>query len=165
MFLSAATVTSTASAACPNVVFRSGPSAKLPDCRAYELVSPRYTAGIPMSMQTIGILWVFNSEVVSADGNSAVYNTIGGAFPGFPGTGNVDQYRSHRTANGWVTEAHGPSGEQAEEANFGGTVGGGEYSYEQVNTISNRLTGALWAPWAGFGSAHFLRTPSGDEPL
>lgn len=160
-----AIASSSASAKCPNAVFRSGPSAKLPDCRAYELVSPRYTAGIPMTMGGIGILDVFNSQVVSPDGESTVYNTIGGAFPGFPGTGNVDQYRSHRTDSGWVTEAHGPSGEQAEEANFGGTVGGGEYSYEQVNTISPRLTGALWAPWAGYSSAHFLRTPSGDEPL
>jgi hypothetical protein len=166
-FLLAAVDATPAAAApkCPNAVFRSGPSAKLPDCRAYELVSPRYTAGIPMTMGTIGILDVFNSEVVSSNGDSVVYNTIGGAFPGYPGTGNVDQYRSHRTSSGWVTEAHGPSGEQAEEANFGGTVGGGEYSYEQVNTISSRLTGALWAPWAGFSSGHFLRTPSGDEPL
>jgi hypothetical protein len=165
MLLAIVAGTSTASAACPNAVFRSGPSAKLPDCRAYELVTPRYTAGIPMTMKNVGIINVFKSEVVGADGNSAVYNTVGGAFPGFPGTGNVDQYRSRRTSNGWVTEAHGPSGEQAEEASFGGTVGGGEYSFEYDSTLSSRLTGSLWAPWAGFQRGSFLRTPTGVEPL
>jgi hypothetical protein len=33
---------------CPNAVFRNGPSSRLPDCRAYEMVTPPYKEGFPV---------------------------------------------------------------------------------------------------------------------
>ena len=102
----------------------------------------------------------FASEVLDPQGASTVYNTIGGAFPGLPGTGNVDQYRSIRTSEGWITEAHGPRGEQAEEASFGGASDGGAYSFEFDRKLSPYLAGSLWAPWAGLsGGTCYGRRP------
>ena len=36
---------------CPNAVFRNGPTSRLPDCRAYEMVTPTYKE---VSRQPVG---------------------------------------------------------------------------------------------------------------
>jgi hypothetical protein len=155
-------LTASAGAACPNAVFRTGPSAKLPDCRAYELVTPRYTAGIrTVNVQTDG-QDMFSSQLVSPLGDSVVFETIGGALPGFPGTGLWDQYRSLRKNDGWVTERHGVYAGEAEKTNFGGATMGGEYTFERAE---RGIQASLWAPWAGIESGSFLRGPDGVEPL
>src|SRR5215213_685299 len=84
LFSALALTTSPAAAAsnCPNAVFREGKAFKLPDCRAYELVTPRYTAGLSMEW-TWGITQLvpgaFKSDLVSADGDRVIFNIFGGA--------------------------------------------------------------------------------------
>jgi hypothetical protein len=84
--------------ACPNEAFRTGLSAFLPDCRAYEMVSPPYKEGY-------GVLGI---EAASLNGESVVFyspGTFAGALLGL--TGNLDgkDYIAHRGASGWATES------------------------------------------------------------
>lgn len=79
---------------CPNAAFRTGPGSHLPDCRAYELVSPAYKAtgaieGFRMgSSGTSGVLQLF----AAVDGAESFNGII---FPG--------PYSVNRTASGWVS--------------------------------------------------------------
>ncbi|MGN6276275.1 MAG: hypothetical protein ACTHNP_10160 [Solirubrobacterales bacterium] len=99
---------------CPNKLLRIGPSALLPDCRAYELVSPPDTNGrAPLGVGHLGTY--FATREVSPDGNAASFEIEGGQIPGFEATGSYagDPYVTHRTESGWRTEYVGPSGEEA----------------------------------------------------
>ena len=91
-----------AAAECPNAAFRTGPSAHLPDCRAYELVSPPYKdAG------KVGL------EGLSPDGSSALLD-ISGAVAGLEGFPEILRfnpgayYSTRRTASGWTTAPDDP---------------------------------------------------------
>jgi hypothetical protein len=87
--------------ACPNAVYRVGPSAQLPDCRAYELVTPSYKEGYEVFP---------DPEAVSEDGSSVLSNSLG-AFAGaenslfMTGIGNLSsigaQYALVRGGSGW----------------------------------------------------------------
>jgi hypothetical protein len=82
-----------AEGACPNAVFRTGLSGALPDCRAYEMVSPPYKEGYKVYPQFI-----------SADGSRMIGFSLG-TFAGaedslFPAGA---QYLFTRTDSGWVT--------------------------------------------------------------
>jgi len=146
---------------CPNEVFRSGPSAKLPDCRAYELVTPSDTAGLePDFGNYIGNLSnAFNTSLITPDGNSTLFHTIGAALTGTPGNGYVNRYRAVRTANGWTTALVGIPGDQAISTEPGGSSPDqGFYFVDTKNLLS------VWAPWQGMIEATLLATPDGFEP-
>lgn len=88
---------------CPNAAFRTGVAAPLPDCRAYELVSPSYKdAGLPY--------W----EGYAPDGSSG-FLAMGGAgaglegFPSLSLTGPIAYFSTSRTPSGWVTAPDDPS--------------------------------------------------------
>lgn len=94
---------------CPNAVFRSGPSSRLPDCRAYEMVTPTYKEGFPAN--PFGF----------AEGGSAMWAQSIGAFAGSEqdlyefglGGGLLlegGSYIMSRGASGWSTTAITPSG-------------------------------------------------------
>ncbi len=81
-------------AECPNEALRSGVSASLPNCRAYEMVSPPDKNNDDIH---------FGNDAVASDGNGISYTSLG-AFAGSPAAAGSDQYLSRRTSLGWSTE-------------------------------------------------------------
>jgi hypothetical protein len=92
---------------CENQVFRVGPSAHLPDCRAFELVSPIDKEGGDASQ--MGFEARENEVNQSAiDGGRFTYSTYR-AFADPHGAPNTSQYLATRDPQkGWLTEAISP---------------------------------------------------------
>jgi hypothetical protein len=111
----------------------SGFQAYLPDCRAYELVTPPYKEGADVSI-----------EAISADGSRLVGESIG-AFAGgesdeVPGGGGLGPiYQFTRTSAGWRTTALSPPAKQ--------------YPVNRLLDLSSDLSRSLFR----------LRTPSQPE--
>lgn len=116
---------------CPNQSFRVGASAVLPDCRAYELVSPPDTAG--HLLKSIGIARAdsFGTPPASPDGEDVSFLSQGGSIPGLGGAGSFggDAYRSTRTPGGWETKLAGPTGTETSNPLPGGLSPEHEYSF------------------------------------
>jgi hypothetical protein len=149
------------------VVFRTGPSAKLPDCRAYELVTPEYTGGTTSYAGNFSDMNnAFDFPLITSSGNSVVFTTVLGALSGSPGSGLNDRYRARRTTDGWTTEFIGPTAEQTIKPVPGGqspdheyyflNAGFGDFSLEPESTLE--------APFGGH-EANYLRKPNGDFEL
>ncbi len=80
---------------CPNARFRTGPSTALPDCRAYEQVSPAEKGGFAALPEGA------SQYQVTPDGEAIAYIGVA-AFPG--AQGNTALFAGHlarRTAGGW----------------------------------------------------------------
>ena len=98
---------------CPNAALRSGLSASLPDCRAYEMVTPPYKGGYRVISPGVG-----------EDGS---YVT-GHCYSDLAGSGNDDElegaaYLFSRTASGWVTTPILPPITEFRESLFLGFLG------------------------------------------
>ncbi len=114
---------------CPGAI-RSTYSALLPDCRAYELVTPADTNGqAPSGITSAGDN--FPSVKASPAGSAISFLTRGGSLPGLGGAGgfNGDQYRTTRTPSGWSTELAGPNGTEASSPDPGSTSPDQGYSF------------------------------------
>jgi hypothetical protein len=101
-----------AAESCPNAVYRNGPSSRLPDCRAYEMVTPPYKEGFPVYVGTSGFASAF-----SADGSRMAGESVG-AFAGAEDSrfdtqesfiDNGAGYVFTRGEAGWETTAVSPS--------------------------------------------------------
>ena len=117
---------------CPNQAFRSGPSATLPDCRAYEVVSGELHGGIPEE-ESLGTAvgsggGRFATELASPDGQSLIFGTPSGALPGTGGNGTDNRYDAVRGPNGWSKQLVSPSGAQGTIVHGGGLSPEHEYS-------------------------------------
>ena len=117
--------------ACPNQAFRTGRSAVLPDCRAYELVTPPDPNGLsPFAFNIgFGISPAWSAPLAGIGGETVLYATKGGSLPGLEGTGSLDSdgYRARRSPTGWRTEAAGLSGQQSQGPIPGSPSPDGEY--------------------------------------
>lgn len=99
---------------CPNAEFRTGLSAALPNCRAYELVTP------PIKDYDVGFGGRGDQPylVASVDGNSAAFKT-GGPLPGSTSGAIISQYLASRTVGGWQSQGiSAPQAPQAGTARF-----------------------------------------------
>jgi hypothetical protein len=84
---------------CPNAALRAAQhSAALPECRAYEQVSPVQKAGVGVDRINTGFR-------AAADGNAIVYGTEKGSFEGTHGAPYVPRNLAVRTAQDWTTTA------------------------------------------------------------
>ncbi len=150
----------TASADCPNQALRLGPSSALPDCRAYELVTPADTNG----RDPVGIREssgdIFPTLQGSPAGEDLSFTILGGSLPGSNGTASFnggDRYLATRTASGWSSALSGPSGEEVTLGLPGGVSPDQGYSFwtgrgEGPKVINGEFT-------------HYLRYPDGHSEL
>jgi hypothetical protein len=101
--LALALVSSAHAEGCPNEALRTGYSAYLPDCRAYELVSPPEKGGGEVLEQRGTTGYIQRGSQASSNGNAVAYQSLS-AFFGSQGNVIISQYLARRTAGGWSTE-------------------------------------------------------------
>jgi hypothetical protein len=109
-----------AAPSCANALVRIGLSALLPDCRAYELVTPpdtngRAPRGAASATNLAGTAPLFPSPQASFDGGRVSFQIDGGSLPGVEATGSLagDPYLAARGGSGWSTSYVGPNGFEA----------------------------------------------------
>lgn len=143
---------------CPNQTLRVGSSFFLPDCRAYELVTPADTNGRPPEGVGFGGDR-FATVEASPSGNTVAFVTEGGALPGTEGTGgfNGDLYRSVRSLDGWGGIVRmGPSGTETNNPSPGSTSPDQEHAFFWAGGEGSAVIGVL---------AHYVRYPDGRAEL
>ena len=97
---------------CPNAALRSGPSEHLPDCRAYEQVSPVEKEGA--DAVTLQPLFPAQSSPCEPGETCAIaYMNVAAAFDGAQGNELPNGYVATRGAGGWQTTALTPPTVQA----------------------------------------------------
>lgn len=171
---SSAVMARPAHAACANEALRIGASVALPDCRAYELVTPANTGGSrPVAANFTDTKGGFDSALVSTGADSVIFNAIGGALPNTPGTGRTDRYEATRGPAGWISNLIGPTSSQAEFNFPGGIDSTHSYGFFEVDGQGGSLVEAFGVetePFAGkeasllWGPAGQF-TPLGEGPL
>jgi len=95
---------------CPNQAFRTGASALLPDCRAYEMVSPVDKEGADIMALKNSTGYPAALDLAAASGDRVTFSASR-AFAGAPSAPYASQYVSARNGNGWATEAISPAQE------------------------------------------------------
>lgn len=159
----------TTAASCPNEALRTGPSAALPDCRAYELLSPPDANGrLLEGISTFGFALppdVFPTELISPSGSSFLYMTYNSPLlvPEEP-SGTFDLYETRRLPIGWQTTRRlSPSGAQAVLPYPGGASSEHAYAFTAAEQIQGGThpAGSL----AAEGNALYLSNPDGSFEL
>jgi len=156
--------TSAANAACTNEALRTGLSAELPDCRAYELVSsPESNGRLLESFPALHYNDFFPVDPITGSGDSVVYATVEGPLPEIAeANGSVDFYRAIRTPTGWQTSTRiTASGAQGVLPDPGGVSSDHLYAFAHIA----RTEGSGFAPGELEGGADYLVKPDGTFEL
>jgi hypothetical protein len=95
-----------ADTSCPNQAFRYGPGAFLPDCRAYEMVSP-VEKGSEGIRQFSGLVARAGFNQSDLDGDKLAYASAA-AFGDQTSARNANQYIATRGPGGWATHGINP---------------------------------------------------------
>ena len=143
---------------CPNKALRVGRSAELPDCRAYELVTPSDTTGRPpRSVGFVGNL--FPTVEASPAGDALWFKIEGGSLPDSSGIGSFegDPYVATRGSAGWTSTLAGASGDEATVSIPGSTSPDQGYAF-----WSARIEGPLVLNGE---ETQYLRYPDGHSEL
>lgn len=143
---------------CPNQAVRTGASMALPDCRAYELVTPPDTNGRPPRGPD-GRGDVFPMLSSSPSGAAVSFRIEGGSLPGTDGTGTFagDPYLATRGPTGWTSNLAGPSGNEATVADIGSFSPDQGYSFWKA-----RIEGPAVVDG---GETRYIRYPDGRSEL
>jgi hypothetical protein len=105
--LAGASATGT-SAACPNEAFRAGAGSQLPDCRAYEQVSPVDKNNGDVTYGPSGAsAQPMTASPITPSGNRVSFNSFT-SFAGNPSAQLLNQYLSRRGPEGWSTAGISP---------------------------------------------------------
>jgi hypothetical protein len=140
------TTPSAQQAACPNEQMRGGFAARLPDCRAYELVTPPVTSG----SQFDAVPSMAYSSKSAADGEALTLTTRE-PRPGAPTGGEA--YVARRGVGGWIAEDIMPL-----ESYDGVGCAQGQF----VNAYSEQVTKDVIQ--AGLGSRASTSKSRGEDP-
>ena len=158
-------------AECPNEAFRTGPSADLPDCRAYELVTPSDSNGrLLEGFTTFGFdsrADMFPTELGSAIRNSFLYQTHNGPMLSpEEAAGTFDRYQAVRSEGGWSTvRLLTPPGDKAVLPYPGGASRDHEYTFTQVSPF---VVGGVIHPGGSLApkeTVDYLSSPDGTFEL
>jgi hypothetical protein len=105
-FLGGGASSAGAAEACPNEALRVGPSANLPNCRAYEMASPVNKEG--QNIKHLGFLFdIF--PVAAANGEASSYRTTGAINEAEPASAPLElTFLARRGAGGWSNEQLDP---------------------------------------------------------
>jgi hypothetical protein len=160
-----------ANAACQNEAVRTGFSAVLPNCRAYELVTPPDSNGrLLETLSTFGFNStpdLFPTELGSASGKSFIYMTYNTPLRNFAEpTGTLDIVEAARLEGGWQTYRRlSPSGEQAVLPVPGGVSADHRYTFTNVSPFEGKASPKAGGSLAAEGEADYLGKPDGSfEP-
>jgi hypothetical protein len=95
-----------AAESCPNAKYRTGPSLFLPECRVYEMVTPKGKTNVLKPL--VPVSDTANMAKVATDGEGILYLTASGPLSEVAAAGMPTWERAHRGDRGWTSESATP---------------------------------------------------------